>query len=241
MSKTIFVLSGFLAFGGAVGLLAADEHAGMASMMESHMNNPVHREVMTIYGLPEMQAQLGLSAQQTADLQRRKKEFLAKSDDISGQIAARSKELDALLALDTSKAGTVKSLFEKVASLRAELQFAGFETANKMKAVLTNEQRTKLDAMKPMDVHHVVMSSAKMADVEQTLQRLGFDEDPNMKMGMKMDMKEKSESKGGMGKMGMDKMGMMDKMGKQRTNNDASAGKDAAPDAPAADSPHNHH
>ncbi len=219
MSKTIFVLTVSMALGGAAGLLAADEHTDMAAMMESHMNSPVHREVMTIYGLPEMQTQLGLSAPQTADLQRLKKEFLAKSDDVAGQIAARRKELDALLAVDNPKSGSVKSLFEKLASLHAELQFAGFETPNKMRAVLTSEQRTKLDGMKPMDVHHVVMSSAKMSDVEQTLQRLGFDEGPSMKMGMQMDMKDKSESKGGMGKMGMD----------------------VAPDAPAADSPHNHH
>ena len=238
MTKTIFVLTVSMALGGAMGLLAADEHADMAAMMESHLNNPVHREVMTIYGLPEMQTQLGLSAQQTADLQRRKKEFLAKSDDVSGQMAARGKELDALLAVDTSKAGNVKSLFEKVASLRAELQFAGFETANKMKAVLTNEQRTKLDAMKPMEVHQVVMASAKMADVEQTLQRLGFDEGSGMKMGMKMDMKEKAESKGGMDKMGMDKMGMHGMGG------DASSSKDAAPNSPPTDNPpnaHDHH
>jgi Spy/CpxP family protein refolding chaperone len=237
MNKAIFFLTGLMAFVGPAKVMAADEHADMAAMMESHMNNPVHREVMAIYGLPEMQSQLGLSAQQVADLQRLKKQLLTKSDDLSAQIASRRKELDTLLATDNAKPATVKSLFEKIASQHAELHYAGFETANKMKAVLTSEQRTKFDAMKPMEVHHVVMSSAKMADVEQTLQRLGFEEGSGMKMEMKMDKGDQAESKGGMGKMGMmDKMGMHG-MGGDATNKDAST-KDAAP---ADHSAHDHH
>lgn len=219
MKTQVFLLAALTSLCG-LRLAAADEHKDMAAAMESHMNNPVHREVMTIFGLPEMQSELGLSAPQTNDLQRMKKDFLAKSDALSQQIATRRKELDGLLAGDTSRTGTVKTLFEKIASMQAELQYAGFEAANKMKAVLNREQKSKFDAMKPMDVHHVVMSHANMADIEKTLQRLGFDEGSGMKM----------ESMHG--------MGMMDKMGMHGAN------KDASPDSPASDhshSAHDHH
>lgn len=227
--KTQVCLLAVLAGLGGLRLTAVDEHMDMAAAMESHMNNPVHREVMTIFGLPEMQSELGLSATQANDLQRLKQELLAKSDELSQQIAMRRKELDGLLAGDTSRTGTVKTLFEKIANMQAELQYAGFETANRMKAGLTREQKAKFDTMKPMDVHHVVMSHANMADIEKTLQRLGFDEGA----GMKMEMNH------GMGMM--DKMGMTDKMGMHGASNNGSAPKDGSQDSPATDHQHAGH
>jgi hypothetical protein len=64
----------------------------------------------------------------------------------------------------------VKALFEKIGDLRAQLQYAGFETAGKMKALLNESQRTKFDAMKPEEVHRLMLSRANMGEVEETMQ-----------------------------------------------------------------------
>lgn len=141
-----------------------------------HMNGAFHREMVSIFVLPEMQPELGLSAQQVAALRRLKQDLVAKSKDISGQISARRKELDALLSEDTSRTRTVKTLFEQIANLHAQLQYAGFDTANKMKAALTSEQRTKFHAMQPMDLHRVMISRGNMAEIEETMQRMGAEE-----------------------------------------------------------------
>jgi hypothetical protein len=54
------------------------------------------------------------------------------------------------------------------------MQYAGFETASKMKAVLNNAQRAQINAMKPMDLHHLMMSRGNMTEIEQTMQWMGL-------------------------------------------------------------------
>ena len=98
---------------------------GGSMQADDHMNSPLHRQVMSIAALPEMQTELGLSARQTADLRRLKQDLLAKSKDVAGQIAGRRRELDTLLSGDTSRTRTVKALFERIAELHAQLQYAG--------------------------------------------------------------------------------------------------------------------
>jgi hypothetical protein len=120
-----------------------------------------------------MQPELGLSTQQTAALRRLKQDLLAKSKDVTGQISTRRRELDTLLSGDTSRTRTVKTLFEKIADLHAQLQYAGFDTAAKMKAVLTSDQRAKFNAMKPGDLHRLMMARGNMAEIEETMQRMG--------------------------------------------------------------------
>ena len=158
-----------------------------------HMNSPLHRQMVSVFVLPEMQSELGLTGQQTADLRRLKGDLLAKSKDIAGQIAVRRRELDTLLSADTSRTRTVKALFDKIAELHAQLQYAGFDTSVKMKALLSDAQRTKFNAMKPAELHQLAMSRANMADMQQAMQLMGAQAD----MGM-----------GGMGMSGMGMSGM---------------------------------
>ena len=148
------------------------------------MAGPMHQTVMTPFLLPELQSELGLSAQQVTQLRQLKQEMLTKGKDFSSQIAAKRKELDALLAPGTSKGEQVKKLFEQIANLRAQQLFTGYETTTKMKAALTDAQRTKLAAMKPNEFHQAMMSRMTMNDMMEMMQFMGGG---GMMGGMTMD------------------------------------------------------
>lgn len=124
----------------------------------------MHLAVMTPFLLPELQTELGLSAQQVTQLRQFKQEMLTKGKDFSGKIAAKRKELDALVAPGTSKGEQVKKLLEQIANLKAEQLYTAYATATKMKAALTDDQRTKFAAMKPHDFHQAMMSRMTMQD-----------------------------------------------------------------------------
>jgi len=180
LTRIVFVAAAFLAQSGMV-LASAPPMAG------DHMDSPFHRQILSIFVLPEMPSELGLSPQQITALQRQKQDLLTKSNEIAGQIATRRRELDQLLSGDTSRTRTVRTLFDQIAALQAQLQYAGFDAASKMKAVLNNAQRAQFNAMKPMDLHHLMMSRGNMAEIEQTMQRMGVESGMGMHgSGMEM-------------------------------------------------------
>jgi Spy/CpxP family protein refolding chaperone len=168
LTRLVLMAAAFLALNGVV-------LAGGPALPGDRMGNPLHRQIVSVFVLPEMQPELGLSPQQISALHRQKQELLAKSDEIAGEIAVRRRELDQLLSGDTSRTRTVRALFEQIAGLQAQLQYSGFETASKMKAVLSGDQRAKFNAMKPMDLHHVMMSRGNMAEIERTMERMGVE------------------------------------------------------------------
>jgi len=139
------------------------------------MQGPAHLLVMTPFVLPELQSELGLSAAQVAQLQNLKQQMLNRGKTISGQIAAKRKELDTLLAPGTSKGDLVRKLFEQIGSLKGEQLFTGYQTAIKMKAALTDVQRTKLAAMKPHEFHQAMTSGMSMNDRMEMMQFMGED------------------------------------------------------------------
>lgn len=145
----------------------------MMGMGMGMMEGPTHQVVMTPFILPELQSELSLSAQQVTQLRQLKREMLTKGKDSSSQVAAKRKELDALLAPGTSKGEQVKKLFEQIANLRAQQMYTGYETATKMKATLTDAQRTKLAAMKPHEFHQAMMSRMTMNNMMEMMQFMG--------------------------------------------------------------------
>jgi Spy/CpxP family protein refolding chaperone len=149
--------------------------ASAPPMPGDHVDSPFHRQIVNVFALPEMKAELGLSPEQLAALRRQKQDLLTKSNEITGQIATHRRELDLLLSGDTSRTRTVRTLFDQIAGLQSQMQYAGFETASKMKAVLNNAQRAQINAMKPMDLHHLMMSRGNMTEIEQTMQWMGLE------------------------------------------------------------------
>ncbi|HEV2201242.1 MAG TPA: Spy/CpxP family protein refolding chaperone [Bryobacteraceae bacterium] len=142
------------------------------------VTSPLHRHMVNVFVLPEMQSELGLSAQQTAELRRLRRDLMTKSKDVAGQIAVRRRELDTLLSGDTSRTRTVKALFDKIADLHAQLQYAGFDTAVRMKAILNTGQKTKFNAMNPAQLHQLMMSRANMTEMQQAMQLMSGSQAP---------------------------------------------------------------
>ena len=152
----------------------------LAAQAQQHHEDPadggaLHQIMMTPFVLPALQSELGLSAQQVTQLRQWKQEMLGKAKEISGQIAAKRKELEGLLAAGTSKGELVKRLYEEIGSLHGQQQFVGYETALKMKAELTDAQRAKLAAMKPHELHQAMMSRMTMSDMMEMTPFMGGD------------------------------------------------------------------
>jgi len=148
------------------------------------MNSPLHRQIVAVLALPEMQPELGLSAQQVASLRRLREDLLARSKDLAAQMNFRQKELDGLLSGDTSRTRTVKALYDKLGELHADMQYAAFDTTVKMKAALNAQQRSRFEGMKPVDVHHVMMTRGSMADMEMLMHRMGVEDMRSQSMGL---------------------------------------------------------
>ena len=153
--------------------------------MMAAMRDPLDQATMTAFLLPELQSELNLSAPQVAQLKQLKQELLTKGKEISSQISAKQKELDALLALTTTKASEVKKLLEEIANLRAQQEYAGYEASSKMKAVINEQQRTRLTALKPAEIYQAMMSHMTIGDMTQMMQLMGVDGMmPGRMMGM---------------------------------------------------------
>ena len=152
----------------------------LAAQGQQHHEDPadgaaMHQTMMTPFVLPALQSELGLSAQQVTQLRQLKQEMLGKGKELSGQIAAKRKELEGLLAAGTSKGELVKRLYEEIGSLRGQQQYVGYETALKMKAELTDAQRSKLAGMKPSELHQAMMSRMTMNDMMEMMPFMGSD------------------------------------------------------------------
>ncbi len=69
----------------------------------------------------------------------------------------------------------MKSLFEEVANLRAQQEFAAFETARITKARLTDQQRARLASMMPGELHQIAMSHMTAHEMTQMMEFMGRD------------------------------------------------------------------
>jgi hypothetical protein len=149
---------------------------GQAQMMGSlaALDRPLVRSLFGAFLVPELQAELALTADQASQLKQQKTELLTTGEDFSRKIAAKEKALDALFAPDTSKGQQVKALLEQIAELRAEQHYAIYASARKMKTVLTDEQRNRLEALKPEEMRHAAMSHLTLDDFAKAVQMLRF-------------------------------------------------------------------
>jgi len=158
--------------GRKMGMANSGQNGEVFAALHRAMQRPIARNLFGAFLLPEMQTELGLSSDQTAQLIRAKQELLAKGDGLAGQIAAKEAELDALFAPDTSKGQQVKTLLEQIAELRAQEHYAIYTAARKMKGMLTDDQRTRLEAMNAEDLHRAAMSHLTLGDLARAMQFL---------------------------------------------------------------------
>ena len=146
----------------------------MGPMGMQALERPLVRSLFGAFVIPEFQAELGLTADQSTQLKQLKTELLAKGNDFSLKTAEKEKELDALFTPDTSKGQQVKALLEQIAELRAQQHYAIYTTVRKMKGVLTADQRNRLEAMRPEELHHAAMAHLTMEDFARAMELLRF-------------------------------------------------------------------
>jgi hypothetical protein len=167
-----------IALAAAGALVAATSTTGakqttMAPMRRSIANTmrvfqgPLGRAMLCAYLLPNMQSELKLSKTQTEQLQELKNQFVQDQQKLSSQIAAKRKALNQLVDSGLAKEAQVKSQLTTIADLEAQQQLDGFKSGMMMRALLSQSQRSRLDAMTPMQMGQYMMSHVTLGEMVQ--------------------------------------------------------------------------
>ncbi|MFW6043900.1 MAG: Spy/CpxP family protein refolding chaperone [Marinilabiliaceae bacterium] len=117
---------------------------GMMMPMQGNMmqHMPMHKHMMMIKMLPNMQDKLSLTNEQANELIDMKAAFEKEQADMKAELSRRHMELKELLK-DEAPAGEVETQLKQCADARVEMHVATYKTAQKMKEVLDEEQREK--------------------------------------------------------------------------------------------------
>ncbi|MGH7419186.1 MAG: Spy/CpxP family protein refolding chaperone, partial [Candidatus Rokuibacteriota bacterium] len=91
--------------------------------------------------------QLGLTADQVAQLESLRAEFQKEAIRRGADIQVAEMELGELLAGDSSDLGKVEAKLRQIEALRTDLRLGRIKTLEKGKALLTPEQRKKLGSL----------------------------------------------------------------------------------------------
>lgn len=145
----------------------------MHGMHQQMMQNPMHRAGMMAFVLPALADTLGLEDQQVEELNELKTEMTEERQRHREEMQAAQQELQALFEDDETPAPEeVRTRLQEVAQLRAEGQAATYEAAQRMREVLTEEQRQMLEEMTPQQIHRHMMHHMTMMDMMQMMQSM---------------------------------------------------------------------
>ena len=113
------------------------------------MHGPMHKFMHMVHHLPDLQAKLNLNNDQVSKLKQIRADFLKKQADWKAGL--EKKQIDLGLLLDkNASASEVKKLLSSSCDTKVEMQVAAYQTATKMRALLTPEQRQKLKSVMTM-------------------------------------------------------------------------------------------
>jgi Spy/CpxP family protein refolding chaperone len=118
---------------------------GMRGMMERMMDDPAERPLITI--MLHHRTELGLSPDQVSRLETLRGDFAREAIRRGADIRIAELDLASLLEQDPVNLAKIESKVREVAQLRAELRIARLRAVEQGKAVLTPEQRTRLQTM----------------------------------------------------------------------------------------------
>lgn len=107
---------------------------------------PMQKYGMMVNHLPNMQQQLSLKNDQVEKLLDLQTGFKKQQLDYQAELRKKQMKLKNLLA-DNASASQVKNQMEACSETKINMKVAAYETAGKMKAVLTNEQKEQLQNM----------------------------------------------------------------------------------------------
>lgn len=119
-------------------------HGGMGAM-GGMMGDPADRPLITM--MLHHRAELGLSADQVSRLETLRGDFAREAIRRGADIRIAELDLATLLEQDPVDLAKVEAKVREIAQLRADLRIARLRTVEQGKAVLTAEQRTRLQAM----------------------------------------------------------------------------------------------
>lgn len=178
----------------------------MRGMHQQMMQNPMHRTSMMTFMLPALADTLGLSEEQTTQLNQLKSEAMAQRQEHQQQMNTHRQELMGLFDGDEQPATeAVREHVMAMAEMRANQQAALYETAQQMRNVLTDAQRQMLDGMTPQQMMHQMMSNMPMMEMMQMMRSMhgGMMGNGMMGRGMMPMMQNMPMRQGGMMQQGM--------------------------------------
>ena len=117
----------------------------MGDPMGRMMGDPAERPLITI--MLHHRTELGLSPDQVTRLETLRSDFTREAIRRGADIRIAEVDLAALLEQDTVDLAKVETKIREVAQLRADIRIARLRAVEQGKAVLTSEQRTRLQAM----------------------------------------------------------------------------------------------
>ncbi|WP_457651432.1 Spy/CpxP family protein refolding chaperone [Rhodocaloribacter sp.] len=150
------------------GMMQGMMHMHM-NMMQQMMSNPLKRSSLTIYVLPTMKDLLDLSDEQVSSMKDAARAYESRVAELKEMAAKTGEQLKSALTAENPDPDRVKSLLRENATLHADLKALGFETARKMEALLTPEQRQKLAELTPMQMHHHMMANMTMMEMMKAM------------------------------------------------------------------------
>ena len=118
---------------------------GPGGMMGRMMGDPAERPLITI--MLHHRTELGLSADQVSRLETLRGDFTREAIRRDADIRIAELDLNLLLEQDPMDLAKVETKMREVAQLRADLRIARLRAVEQGKAVLTPEQRTRLQTL----------------------------------------------------------------------------------------------
>jgi Spy/CpxP family protein refolding chaperone len=145
----------------------------MPRMHQQMMQNPMHRAHMMMFMLPAFADTLGLSEEQTAQINELKSQAMSQHKAHRQQMMTHRQELMGLFDSDAQPStDAIREHVMAMAEMRANQQVARYETGQQMREVLTDEQRQMLDDMAPQQMMHQMMSNMTMMDMMQMMRSM---------------------------------------------------------------------
>ncbi len=141
----------------------------MGGMGMPGAQNMVGRLTAMAFLLPEMQTELGLSAGQVSQLKAMKAQFIAEQQQTSSAIAAAQNNLNSVIGSGTATDAQVRKAAGDLANLEAQQTVNAYQTATKMKAALSPEQRSKVESMNATELRNAMMAHMTMNDIAQMM------------------------------------------------------------------------
>jgi len=156
---TVFLFSGFTGhaqmkpgqdhqFGQRQVMMQNMQMDGMCPMGGQMMNQKMHMKkyMMLVNKLPGMQQQLSLTDDQVNELINLQTEFKKQQVDHRAQLIKKQMKMDKLFENNAS-VSEVKQQMQQCAESMISMKLAAYETAGKMKSLLSSEQKEQLQNM----------------------------------------------------------------------------------------------